>query len=136
MDTPETPEELLERVSDCSIRDFYPEFDNLEPVAQRVIQLLHSQLIQGDLSYRSMQSLIGFMLVVWRDMTIAAHRSVEASLSNSYGIQMRLLGEIFHYGRMRQYIDMLFASLQEFPTFPDTEDRHYKAVRDTASDEV
>lgn len=125
--TPESPEELLNRVSDFSVRDFFPGFDEAPPHCQRLIQLVHTEILQGSLTYRDMQRLMGYLLCVWKNISIEQHGKMVRRYNPKPGyIDQRLPGELIHFGRMMQYLDALYVTVQEFPLFPDSQDRKYE----------
>lgn len=130
MSTPQTPDELLDAVSNLTLRQFFPDFDELRPASKKLVRLVHEELVQGELSHRVFQNLIGMLLVLWDRSIRESQPSVLGAYSTPFGVRKEYLTEVYHYGKLLQYLETLKNTLAAMPDFPDgCKDRTFRIIR-------
>jgi hypothetical protein len=115
MQIPDTPEALFEALSEPSLRELYPRFDELEPRNQKLVRLLHTELTKGALTDRTLQQFVGFVLVLWRSFNNSVMFANAVRLDEEDDIDPEWLDTACHLARMDQYLLTLLNSLELLP---------------------
>lgn len=130
MQIPDSPEALFEALAEPSLRELYPRFDELEPRNQKLIRLLHTELTKGELSDRTFQQFVGFILVLWRSFNNSVLIANAIRIDTEDEIDTDWVDTASHLARMDQYLVGLLTTLEPLPGYdPDGEkgpcDLHY-----------
>lgn len=115
MNVPDSPEALFEALAEPSLREFYPDFDQLKPRNQKLIRLLHCELTKGELSDATFQEFIGFALVLWRSYNRSALQATQAQIDTEDEIDTDWVDAAIALARTEQYITSLLAALDPMP---------------------
>lgn len=115
MQIPDTPEALFEALAEPSLRELYPRFDELEPRNQKLVRLLHTELTKGELTDRTFQQFVGFVLVLWRSFNNSVMVANAVRLDEEDEIDTEWLDAACHLARMDQYLLTLLNSLELLP---------------------
>lgn len=134
MRIPDTPEALFEALADSSIRELYPRYDELEPRNQKLVRLLHTELTKGELSDRTFQQFVGFVLVLWRSFNQSVLISNAIRLETEDEIDTEWVDAATHLARMDQYLIQLLVALEPLPGSDEDGDRDPTTLRYLLSD--
>jgi len=119
MFTPDSPEALFEALCEPAIAEFYPDFDELKPRNQKLIRLLHTELIKGELTDVTFQEFVGFTLLLWRGFNGSVLMGDLNQIDTEDEIDTEWVGSAIQRSRTEQFVGSLLALLD---TMPGTED--------------
>lgn len=115
MQIPDTPEALFEALAEPSLRELYPRFDHLAPRNQKLIRLLHTELTKGELSDRTFQQFVGFVLVLWRSFNNSVLINNAFRIETEDEIDTEWVDSASHLARMDQFLISLLSQLETLP---------------------
>ncbi len=115
MQIPDSPEALFEALAEPSLRELYPRFDHLAPRNQKLIRLLHTELTKGELSDRTFQQFVGFVLVLWRSFNNSVLLNNAFRLETEDEIDTEWVDSAAHLARMDQFLISLLNQLETLP---------------------
>lgn len=122
MQIPDTAEALFEALAEPGLRELYPRFEHLAPRKQKLIRLLHTELTKGELTDRTFQQLVGFVLVLWRTFNKAMLFKNALRIETEDEIDTEWVDSASHLARMDQFLISLLSQLDTLPGVdPDSE---------------
>lgn len=125
MDIPSTPEQLFEQLAEPGLRELYPDFESLAPRARKILTLLHTELLKGELTDSVFMEIIGFTLSLWRQFNAAALAARQAQIEAEDEIDTDWVEAAFHLGRLDLFINTMINDLDMRPEAPEVGDSLY-----------
>ena len=123
MQIPDTPEALFEVLAEPSLRELYPRFDQLASRNQKLIRLLHIELTKGELSDRTFQQFVGFVLVLWRSFNNSVLVRNAHQIEVEDEIDTEWVDAATQLARMDQFLISLLNLLETLPGDDPDSDR-------------
>ena len=121
MDVPESPEALFELLSEPSLRQVFPRYDELVPRNQKLIRLLHTEMTKGELTDRTFTEFVGFVAVLWRSFNSSALQHKLDQFEQVDEVDDEWLGELDHLSRTDQFLQGLINYLNSLPGLEESE---------------
>lgn len=122
MDVPESPEALFEMLSEPSLRQVFPRYDELVPRNQKLIRLLHTELTKGELTDRTFTEFVGFVTVLWRSFNQSALQAKLDQFAEADEIDDEWINQLNHLSRTDQFLTGLVTYLDALPGLGDGEE--------------
>lgn len=116
---PDTPEQLFEQLSEPTLRELFPTFDELPARNQKLVRLIHTELVKGELSDATFQAFAGFILLLWRQFNLGAMQRIDQLLDENDDIESSWIAQANALHRMDQYLRGVFAALEAMPPEDD-----------------
>lgn len=124
MEIPDSPEQLLEALSEQSVRELFPSYDELQPRNQSLMKLIHRQLTSGDLTDAVFAEMVVLIFCVWRSFNLSALKSNHSKLDESEEIDETWIDTNEHLTRMDQFLLTSISSLNMMPSPPETDENN------------
>lgn len=67
---PSTPDQLFDMVGEPTLRSIFPNYDRLPPLLQKLVRLVHTELVTGNLTDVDMKALCMLSLSIWRSLAV------------------------------------------------------------------
>lgn len=115
MEIPATPEALFEALGEPTLREVFPQFDQLKPRGQKLIKLLHTELTKGDLCDLTFQELTALVLMAWQGFNGAAFNARQEQIDSEDEIDTDWVDSAIHLGRIDQFVHGLLTQLHTMP---------------------
>lgn len=112
---PDTPEQLFEQLAEPTLRELFPSFDELGPFNQKLVRLLHTELVKGALTDGTFQESLCFILMLWRSFNADAMNRNDERLEQESDIDELWIQAATEFHRMDQYLGSLLALLDTMP---------------------
>lgn len=125
MQVPSTPEELFEQLAEPELQRLYPDFTSLKPRTQKIMRLLHTELVKGELTDNVFVEIVGFTLSLWRQFNGAALKARLHQIDSEDEIDTDWVDAGFHLTRLDQFINGMLNDLDMLPDPPEVGESLY-----------
>lgn len=115
MEIPDTPEQLFDQIAEPSLRELFPTFDTLRPFNQKLVRLLHTELIKGELSDATFQDSLIFVVMLWRSFNAGAMVRNDTQLEMELDIDETWIQAATAFHRIDQYLSGVLGILETMP---------------------
>ncbi len=118
MAIPDTPQALIEGSSEATLTILHKGFDTLEPRDQRLVRLVHAELLKGELSDTAFAQMLTTIVNTWRSLSSTALAASYDRVESEDEIDTDWIDAIAHFTRMDQYQNHLLTAIAENPGVP------------------
>lgn len=120
---PDSPEELFEQLAEPTLRELFPTFDELRPVSQKLVRLLHTELTKGELNDGCFQGLVGLLLTLWRRFNGIAMERLDETIATEDDLEEDWITSATAFHRTDQFLAGMLILLETMPEdTPEDED--------------
>lgn len=118
MAIPDTPQALIEGSSESTLTILHDEYDTLNPRDQRLVRLVHAELLMGALSDTAFAQMLTTIVNTWQALSSTALEAAYTRIETEEEIDTDWVDAIAHFSRMDQYQQHLLAAIGENPGVP------------------
>lgn len=119
MPIPDTPHDLIEASSEATLSLLHEGYDSLPPRDQRLIRLIHAELLLGQLTDDAFASMLTTIVHAWNSLSTPALLAAWQAVETEDEIDTEWIDAIAHFTRMEQYQQQLQAVIRQNPGVPD-----------------
>lgn len=117
MQIPNSPEDLFAEIAEPTLRSVYPEFGDLSPVQQKLVRLIHTEMVKGELTDLAFSQYIAFVVHIWRSLNTQFAAITAARIEDSSEVDTDWIELSVHYARLDQYLVGLLCALSPIESF-------------------
>ena len=122
MNVPHTPEQLFEQLAEPTLRACYPSFDSLPSTQQKLIRLLHTELIKGGLTDATFKSFSAFVLHLWRAFNFNSVEHFNTVFTEAEDLEEDWIHASNDCHRLHQALTSALAVVESIPVPPPSND--------------
>lgn len=105
MQIPDSPEELFEAIASETVRQAFPSFDSLAPFQQKIVHILHTAMIKGELSDLALAHTIYLTTELWSICNDAACLTITKLIESNDTLSIGLIEANADIARINQFIE-------------------------------
>jgi len=118
MAIPDTPQALIEGSSESTLTILHDEYDELSARDQRLVRLVHAELLKGELTDTAFAQMLSTLVNTWQSLSSAALEAVYNRIETEDELDTDWIHAVAHFTRMYQYQNHLLAAIGENPGVP------------------
>lgn len=118
MTIPDTPQALIESSSEATLTFLREDYDLLNPCEQRIVRLVHAELLKGDLTDDVFAQMLTTILLTWQTLTNRALEAAQHRVDTEPEIDTDWILAIVHFSRLDQYQCDLLRAIADHPGVP------------------
>lgn len=118
MAIPDTPHALIEGSSEATLTILHKGYDALTSRDQRLVRLVHAELLKGELSDTAFAQMLTTIVNTWQALSSTALAATYERIESEDEIDTDWIDAIAHFTRMDQYQQHLLAAIGENPGVP------------------
>lgn len=124
MSIPDTPEALFEQLGETSLHVMWPHFDALPVRHQKLLRLLHTELVKGQLSDKTFLDSLTFITMVWINLNASAQFLNRERIMCEPELDTDWVKAAEHFSSMETYLLAVLANIRLIPGGLDDHLKH------------
>ena len=105
MQLPDSPEQLFEALASETVREVFPSFDSLAPFQQKIVHILHTAMIKGELSDLALAHTIYLTTELWSICNDVACLTIAKLIESNDTLTLELIEANVDIARINQFIE-------------------------------
>ena len=105
MQIPDSPEQLFEAMASETVREVFPSFDSLAPFQQKIVHILHTAMVKGELSDVALAHTIYLTTELWSLCNNAACLAMAQFINANDTLSVEIIEANADIARINQFIE-------------------------------